>query len=113
MHKISTWVVCVNGKHTESFFCSPVRAKRTREENADTRVTDGTRRERILQRAYYPTNNEEHWVKFKIPQYSLISHWVVLHINPTYAISYLGFARFARSMHQHLENLSERHMQFA
>ena len=67
MHKISTWVVCVNGKHTESFFGSPVRAKRTREENADTRVTDGTRRERILQRAYYPTNNEEHWVKFKIP----------------------------------------------
>ena len=44
MHKISTRVVCVNGKHTESFFCLPVRAKRTREGNADTRVTEGTKR---------------------------------------------------------------------
>ena len=60
MHKISTRVVCLNGKHIESIFCSFVRAKRTREENADTRAAEGTRRQRILQRAYYPTNNEEH-----------------------------------------------------
>ena len=40
MHKISTRVVGVNGKLTESFFCSSVRAKRTREENADTRACD-------------------------------------------------------------------------
>ena len=33
MHKIFTRLVCVNGKHTESFFCSSVRVKRTREEN--------------------------------------------------------------------------------
>ena len=67
MHKISTRVVGVHGKHTEAFFCSPVRAKRTRGGNADTRVTEGTKRKRILQRAYYPTNNEEHWAKCKIP----------------------------------------------
>ena len=67
MHKISTRVVCVNGKHTESFFCPSVRAKRTREGNADTRVTEGTKRERTLQHAYCPTNNEEHWAKCKIP----------------------------------------------
>ena len=45
-------------------------------------------------------------------QYSLISDWVVLHINRTSATSFLGFSRFAHAMHQHLENLYERHMQF-
>ena len=68
MHKISTLVVCLNGKHTESFFVCPCE-RNAREKKMPTRarVTEGTKRERILQRAYYPTNNEEHWVKFKIP----------------------------------------------
>ena len=69
MHKISNRVVGVNSKHTESFFFVRPCERNAREKKMPTRarVTEGKRRERILQRAYYPTNNEEHWVKFKIP----------------------------------------------
>ena len=52
MHKISTLVVCLNGKHTESFFVRPCE-RNVREKKMPTRarVTEGKRRERILQRA--------------------------------------------------------------
>ena len=50
------------------FFVRPCeRNEREKKMPTRARVTEGKKRERILQRVCYPTNNEEHWAKCKIP----------------------------------------------
>ena len=50
------------------FFVRPCeRNEREKKMPTRARVTEGKKQERILQRVCYPTNNEEHWAKCKIP----------------------------------------------